>query len=228
MASTVLREKKIKECLERDGCYDLEDPVAGERFNDLEDRGRRFVTPYGIDFLKVIILNPRIRRVWREFYKRVTLGHSLIYSEKPKRIYSFSRGGPETFFIPAVHLCSKGSEVEYWVGSQNHRLPIIKNNEENQPVEPLLEYTESSLINANCKRRRFTFDNGALVLVDARIAFTLTKNDVLFSVFFPDDRIPPPLMILNKWSRELEVEVEDLQSDEVGANFQFMATERSI
>ncbi|KAI0198506.1 hypothetical protein F4808DRAFT_259919 [Astrocystis sublimbata] len=203
----------IKKCLERDGCYDLEDPVAGERFKDLEDRGRRFVTPYGIDFLKVIVLNPRIRRIWREFYKRVTLGHSLIYSEKPTRIYSFSRGGPGTFFIPAVHLCSKGSVVEYWIGSQNHRLPILKSNEENQPVEPLLEYAESSLVNANCDRRRLVFKNSALyvgfyvllyklildrVLVDARIAFTLTKNDVLFNVFFPDNLIPPPPMILNK------------------------------
>jgi hypothetical protein len=66
------------------------------------------------------------------------------------------------------------------------------------------------------------------VLVDARIAFTLTKNDVLFSVFFPDDLISPPVIILNKWSRELEFEVKDLQSNKVGANFQFRATERSI
>ncbi len=76
MASTVLREKKIKECLERDGCYDLEDPVAGERFNDLEDRGRRFVTPYGIDFLKVIILNP-VRLTTQ--YPKVILSHPSVF-----------------------------------------------------------------------------------------------------------------------------------------------------
>lgn len=178
----------------------------------------------------------RIRRIWREFYERVTLGHSLIYNEKSNRIYSFSRGGPGTFFIPAVHIWSKGSVVEYWTGSQYHQLPILAGPGDDQPREPMFEYAESSLVDASCQRRRFELTNGALyviycllgkkltcsrILVDARIAFTRSKNDMLLSVFFPDKLIRAPKMKLSKWSRELEDKVEDLQSDDVGANFHF-------
>ncbi|KAK8036355.1 hypothetical protein PG993_008969 [Apiospora rasikravindrae] len=204
-----------------DGFYDLQDSVAGERLEDMDNRGRRFVTPYGLDFLKFIVLNPRIRRIWKEFYGRVTLGHSLIYNEKPDRIYSFSRGGPGTFFTPAVHIWSKGSVVEYWMGSQHHQLPILDGPKDNQPREPMFEYAQSSLMDANCQRRRFELTNGALIVVDARIAFTRSKNDMLLNVFFPNELIRPPLMILRKWSQELANKVQDLQSDEVGANFQF-------
>ncbi|KAK8000491.1 hypothetical protein PG990_013091 [Apiospora arundinis] len=221
MASTTFDKAAIKRSLIEDGFYDLQDPVAGERFEDMDNRKRRFVTPYGIDFLKFIVLNPRIRRIWREFYERVTLGHSLIYNEKSNRIYSFSRGGPGTFFIPAVHIWSKGSVVEYWTGSQYHQLPILAGPGDDQPREPMFEYAESSLVDASCQRRRFELTNGALILVDARIAFTRSKNDMLLSVFFPDKLIRAPKMKLSKWSRELEDKVEDLQSDDVGANFHF-------
>lgn len=57
MASTALCITKIKECFERDGYYDLQDPVAEKRFKNLKDKGRRFITLYSFDFLKVIVLN---------------------------------------------------------------------------------------------------------------------------------------------------------------------------
>lgn len=168
------------------------------------------------------------------FYRSVTLGHTLLYNKKPDRIFSFSRGGTDTFFLPAVHIWGKGSVVEYWVGSQNHCLPVLSNGDD-QPQEPLFEYMESTMIEAGCERREFRFDNGAMygflcrslptilmenrILVDARIAFTRTNKPVIFGVFFPDDLIAAPPMILNYWSPEIQEKVDDLQSANIKANF---------
>lgn len=179
----------------------------------------------------------RIRLVLKGFYTRVTLGHSLIYSQKAHRTFSFARGGEGTDFVPAVHIWSKGSVAEYWIGSQNHRLPTLKHSDDSKPIEPLLEYAETSLLEAGCKRRKFVFSEGALyvswplrvvllirpyrILVDARIAFIRQAGSVMNSVFFPDAKYRAPTMKLFTWSKELEDKVNDLQSEEIGANFKF-------
>lgn len=58
MASTDQWLSTVKASLLGNGFFDMEDTVVGERFEDLERRGTRLATPYGVDFLKTIVLHP--------------------------------------------------------------------------------------------------------------------------------------------------------------------------
>ena len=53
-----LSVQNTKDSLEADGFFDLRDPVAGERFDDMERRKFEFVSAYGLEFFKYIVLHP--------------------------------------------------------------------------------------------------------------------------------------------------------------------------
>ncbi|KAI0147289.1 hypothetical protein GGR57DRAFT_505751 [Xylariaceae sp. FL1272] len=223
MTTTTQSLESVRTWLGDNGFVNLQDPVAGERMHDMEVRGYPFVSVYGLEFLKYVVLHPRIRCILASFYKRVTLGHSLLYSEEPGRIFRFSPSGPESTFIPMVQIWAKNSLAEYWVDSHKRDLPNLDDGEHdvNEPKEPLLEVGRSSLIESGCKPVKLHFENGGLVIADARTAIERKKGKVIANVFFPDALIPPPKMILHQWSAEMAQKDAELQSDTIRANFMF-------
>ncbi|KAI1439428.1 hypothetical protein F5Y02DRAFT_412233 [Annulohypoxylon stygium] len=164
MASTVFSLDLVKESLVENGFFNLQDSAVGERILDMERRKFPFATAYGLDFCKYVLFHPRIRLILEASFQKCTLGHIMRYSKKPGRVFRFLPGGPNTNFALMVHQCAKGSQVKYYVGSYKYA-PSPPNNrklDSNEPLEPLLEDSQSALVDTGCKPVEVGLKEGGL------------------------------------------------------------------
>jgi hypothetical protein len=144
MASSNISLETVKSALLEKGFYAWEDGATGERVAEMETRGFPYWTEYGLDFCAETafdLVSPlldhsfgsrtetsqRIQSVLEELFDRCTLAHWLRYEEHPNHVECFRRGGPKAGRrLMVVHICSKGSSVDYYAGSHLHDLETSK------------------------------------------------------------------------------------------------------
>ena len=84
-------------------------------------------------------------------------GHWLRYENHVGHIECFRKGGPTAGRrVLVVQVWSKGSEVDYFVGSHRHKLEAVNGKRSLHEVE------RSELERYNCKPEEKVFESGAM------------------------------------------------------------------
>lgn len=249
MASAEFSVHIVKESLERDGFFAIQDTRAGERVLDMELQPDPWRTKAGVDLCRYVIFHevsgrfislPRlsnsfqsIRPVIQDVFETCYLAHSFPYGPRPGRIFSFMCGKSGSRYPIVVHLWARESHAEYWIGSHKVKIPVLE--DKGEAKEPLHELARSALLEAGCKPRDVSFPNGGLyvtqhvalralnicsVITDIRVAFERQKASMIANGFFPHHLLPKQKMRL---PIELKHEVEQIvnESGSIGMNCTF-------
>ncbi|KAI3326671.1 hypothetical protein HD806DRAFT_532307 [Xylariaceae sp. AK1471] len=171
MASIEFSVESVLQDLKEHGFYDLEDSAAGEHVLDMQLRKFPWHEPYGVDWMKYVVWNPRIRLVLEKAFETVekhyierpleqprfcVLAHSWMYTAAPGHYYRFL---PHTKFAVGVFIWAKDSEVDYFSSSHTKDLRTLDPPKDpEQPTEPLLEIPGDAV--QELSRKRMEFPNG--------------------------------------------------------------------
>uniref|UniRef100_A0A1Y1LJC5 Uncharacterized protein n=1 Tax=Photinus pyralis TaxID=7054 RepID=A0A1Y1LJC5_PHOPY len=224
MVPTTFSLQAASQTLEDEGLVDLEDSSIGGHILDMEKRRFPFSTEYGLDFCNTHVLqNERVRSIVKSTFRRCVLAHWLRYEAYPGHIVSFMRGGQRAGRCALViHLWAKGSRVNYFPRSHMLELPATKGK------RLLWETAPSAISEAGCMATEKYFEDGGLVILDARTNYEIKQGYAIKFEFVTEDLIKSwPKMVLPK-SGVLERKVDSMQSAEIGVNFAFkdhLATE---
>ncbi|KJK78697.1 hypothetical protein H634G_06073 [Metarhizium anisopliae BRIP 53293] len=196
-----------KQSLDESGFFELPDLEVGERISTFQSRNFPYGTVFALELLvEPVIFDPRTRDILNAYPEHFVLGHQVRYTAKPGRFFRFWAGAERTSRVFVVHQWAKGSRVDYWIGSHKVTLPVLRprlDNQQRKVMEPLLENTKESLIDAGCKPREFHFPEGGLIITDARISFDRQAGYEFADVFFPHSLLPKLAMEV-PYSPEME------------------------
>ncbi|KAL6406451.1 hypothetical protein AUP68_09245 [Ilyonectria robusta] len=166
MASSTSWLETAKRSLDENGFFELPDSEVGERIGSFQSRDFPYGTIFALELLvEPVVFDPRTRDILNAYPGDFALGHHLRYTAKPGRFFRFWPGGPGTHRFFVLHQWAKGSRVDYWIGSHKVALPTLQprlDNDQRKVMEPLLENTGESLVEAGCKPREFHFPEGGL------------------------------------------------------------------
>jgi hypothetical protein len=103
-------------------------------------------------------VSQRIQHILEAYFDRCLLAHWLRYEALPdQHIECFRQGGPEAGRrVFMVHVCSKGSQVAYYVGSHLHKFKTTKG------LRSVFEVSPEELSRAGCEPEALNFPNGGL------------------------------------------------------------------
>ncbi|KAH8655677.1 hypothetical protein BX600DRAFT_71383 [Xylariales sp. PMI_506] len=248
MALDHLSVDVVLQALEDDGYYDLQDAAAGEHVLDMERRSFPWHDLYAVDWMKIVVLNPvstydihtkflsnyveRVRRILEKSFNKFfetrnvenpppkrccILAHSYKYTAAPGHYYRFL---PSDKFCIGVFLWSKGSEVNYFKNTHLKSLPTLNQSKDpTQPTEPLLEIPEHAV--EGFSREPLDFSSGGMVIANASTVIEIRRGYFIVDLFFPDGQLPKGKMEV-PWSKEMEMKVDELQSETIKVNFTYI------
>lgn len=223
MASTDTSQEVAEGSVSERGFHCWQDTSAGNRVSEFAKRGFPYYTEYGLDFLTDFAFDPRIQHILEACFDRCLLAHWLRYEALPdQHIECFRQGGPEAGRrVFMVHVCSKGSQVAYYVGSHLHKFKTTKG------LRSVFEVSPEELSRAGCEPEALNFPNGGLVILDARVCFEIKQGYTMTFMFATED-------VLVKWRkivlpnstilRNQVAEIENI-SPKIGLNFAFQEKE---
>lgn len=201
-----------------DGFLNLNDSTIGKCVDDYEQRGFPYSTEYGLDFCKEhIVLNPRIRHVLGFYFggRRCILGHWLRWKADPAT-ECFMRGGTAAGRRALViHLLPKGSQLRHYPGSHLRDLPTKACDRSTYAVEEL-DLKQACLAAQDAK-----FNDGGIVIRDARLSVKIVEGYTITFIFATDDLVATwPKMLLPN-TDALKDRVAEMESPDIGVNFAF-------
>ncbi|KAK8144788.1 hypothetical protein G3M48_005346 [Beauveria asiatica] len=149
-------------------------------------------------------------------FHKCVLAHWLRYEAYPGHVVSFMRGGQGAGRRALlVHLWAKGSIVDYFPRSHLLELAATKGG------RLLWETPKDALSEAGCIPCEKCFDEGGLVILDARIKYEIKTGYAITFELGTEDLVRDwPKMELPKLE-VLERKVASMQSAEVQLNFTF-------
>ncbi|CAH0054796.1 unnamed protein product [Clonostachys solani] len=164
MTSNSFSLDNAKRSLHEDGFFELSGPDVGTQIAEMEEKHFPFLTPYGLTFLKTLVIDDtRIRHILEASFEKCTLGHWLRYRALPGHIESYFRNdrdpdNPDDAGLHglAVQLWAKGSAVRYYRGS--HLLSFPTEESERR----LYETSKDAMDEAGCPAEDITFPSGGL------------------------------------------------------------------
>jgi len=218
MSSNYTENEPALQSLLEKGFYAWEEASVGSRVSALEEKKFPYFTEYGLDFCADFALDPRITHILESSFQRYLLGHWLRYEEYPNHIECFRRGGLKAgrkVFV--VHVWSRGSEVEYYAGSHDHELVTTRS------LRSLHEIPSSELARVGCVADKKKFENGALVIMDARLGFEIKAGYAITFMFGTEDVVAswPKIVLPNSAALVKKIETMESRSERIGLNIAF-------
>jgi hypothetical protein len=155
-----------------------------------------------------------VRSLLQSFFdSRCILGHWLRYKENPA-FECFIKGGQKAGRCAlVVHLLPRGSRLDYITGSHLVDLPIKQSDR-------LTHETEESAIAGSTIQGR-EFENGGLVVRDARLRVRITKGYAITLVFATEALVAGWPKMPIQASEALIQLVSRMESSSIGFNFKF-------
>jgi len=201
--------------LEDAAFYYVDDPVVGERVNEIQKRGFPIESADGLDFCKENVLDDmRVRHVLEALFPRSGLGIYDVYRTDSNHIYAFMTGLNTELKAIVVQLWSPQSSMVVYDGS--HLLPIRGFNASNG----LLEIPYAPL--KQCKSTNVELEKGGLAILDARLAFKTLKGFAIYFVFGTKEELKGWPKKQFPGGKELEQKAAEMDSPTIGVNFTFM------
>lgn len=208
----------VRRIFSENAIYHLQDPVVGQRVEDMQKGGMLLESADGLDFCKQNVFDDmRVRHVLEALFPWSGVGIYEAYRQnktEPGTIYGFMTG-LEPLNAVVVQLWSPNSKMVYYEGS--HKLPI-----KGFPLPiGLLEIPYAPLRRAQCEPTPVEMEKGGIVILDARLAFRIERGYAIHCVFatrkelegWPKKRFPK--------DPDLERKVAEMESRTMGLNFTF-------
>lgn len=221
MTSNSFSLDTAKKLLHEDGFFELSALDVGTQIAEMEEKHFPFLTPYGLIFLKTLVMDDtRIRHTLEASFEKCTLGHWLRYRALPGHIESYFQKGPDPdnpadtgLHGLAVQLWAKGSSVRYYRGS--HLLSFPTDESERR----LYETPKDAMDEAGCPAEDKCFPSGGLVVLDARTRFESREGYQITGIFATDEVVQkwPPIVL--QYSEETVELANSMQSEKIRVNF---------
>ncbi|PNY23835.1 Uncharacterized protein TCAP_06223 [Tolypocladium capitatum] len=212
-------EAATAKALLENGVLDLDDSTIGACVWEYEQKGFPYATDDGLDFCKeLVVSNKRVQSILKLYFgnARCYLYHWLRWKADPA-IECFLKGGSEAGRVALlIHLLPKGSRLRYSPGSHLHDLPTEEYERSSYKVE------ECALEKAGLSVENEMFEDGGIVIRDARLCVSITEGYAITFGFATEDLVAgKPKMLLPNLNA-LKRKVAEMESPGIGVNFAFV------
>ncbi|KAI9853842.1 MAG: hypothetical protein M1813_001788 [Trichoglossum hirsutum] len=205
----------VKEAIEKDGFYCYLDPTIGKQVDEFAREGYPFATENGLDFIKRNTLDDkRVCEVLESFFIWSGLGICQKFDRHPGRTFSLANYAGTQVRALMVQLWSAGAQAVFYKGSHLQSLEKID-------TSGLLEIPHEYLHKDTIQRIEVGMKDGALVILDDRLGFTIVQGFVITFCFAVEEE-------LNKWAKmklsnspSLKKRVASMARQKIGTNFEF-------
>ncbi|KAI9770957.1 MAG: hypothetical protein M1840_002661 [Geoglossum simile] len=222
----------VKEAIEKDGFYYHLDPTIGNQVNEFAEEGYPFLTEKGLDFIKCHTLDDKVNQYTPlHYYFGLTisqhvcevlesvflwsgLGFCQKYDRHPGRTFSFANYTGTRVRALMVQLWSTGSQAVFYKGSHLQSLEKIDTN-------GLLEIPHEYLHKDAIERTEVEMKNGALVILDDRLGFTIVQGFAITFGFAVEEELNIYAKIRLPNLPGLKKRVASMTSKSIGTNFEF-------
>ncbi|EXM14145.1 hypothetical protein FOTG_17445 [Fusarium oxysporum f. sp. vasinfectum 25433] len=197
---------EAKEQICENGFYAVDDPEIGSSIEEMDEKelSYNFSDETGYDFcLKNVLLNSPVQDIIDSLKpnssSRYLLMHRGYLAQDPGHIYTLRNGGEDRGVL-VVQLWTKGSRVTYH--RRSHLVPLTRIRAANK----LWEVASKQLQDRGCEAKPMCFEQGGLVISDARISFERDQKRCYYYTYVES-------FLLEKWEREAKAKGEYTEED---------------
>ncbi|KAK1843039.1 hypothetical protein CCHR01_14344 [Colletotrichum chrysophilum] len=217
MASTFGMEDAL-EAIQNDGFYCIHDSAIGRKISDMEEKRSQFSTSSvaGLEFYRLnVFQDERIRNVLESSFEWCALGDYRRICEDPGHIFQLRRGGAKADIL-IVQLWSARAHAVYYNGSH-----LVSRESLNsvRAANRMWEVPLAKLERAGSEAREVSFEQGGIVIMDARLAFETRHGSPITCSFATEHQLKTwPKLVPPKPHDDTNM-LAELQSKRIGAHF---------
>ncbi|KAK8093256.1 uncharacterized protein PG998_014657 [Apiospora kogelbergensis] len=170
----------------------------------------------GMEFYRLHILgDTRIVSILEHTYKWCALGNYRRIQEDQGHIFQLRRGGTHADVL-VVQLWNAKSHPTYFRGSHKAS-PAILNSV--RAANRMFEVALARLERAGCEPQSIPFEDGGLVIMDARVAFEMRNGSPVTFSFATADQLKSWPKLVPPTSHNTPQRVTELQKEKIGAYY---------
>ncbi|KAL2215439.1 hypothetical protein M432DRAFT_128055 [Thermoascus aurantiacus ATCC 26904] len=139
----------------------------------------------------------------------------MIFSYQPQRAYCMLDPREPKLQAIVVQLLGPGSEIILY--KKSHRITLVPG----QASNGLLEISREKLRDGAVEIVRKDMSDGGLVILDARLSFTVVKGVAITLAFTSKEELARWGKIKLPNSSELRKKCEEMSTERIGTNYEF-------
>ncbi|CRK32679.1 hypothetical protein BN1723_016300 [Verticillium longisporum] len=218
MASTSFSVEEAIRALDKDGFFSIPDRAVGLCLAEMDQSTSQFSpsTVAGLEFYRLHVLqDTRVVSTLNSSFEWCAMGDYRRIREDQGHIFQLRRGGANADIL-VVQLWSANSQATYYSGSHRVSREVLSSV---RAANRMWEVPRARLELAGCEARDIQFEDGGLVIMDARVAFeTRHGSPVTFSFATSAQLKNWPKLIPPKTQEATQL-VAALQNERVGAYY---------